>query len=71
MTVTQLIKELQRLPPHLTVVVTQHSDYTDDVSVGMLRGVHQGGYVMRVSPHHEPTMRADDIRRVADFAFIG
>ena len=71
MTVAQLIAELQKYPMERTVIVPQHSDYTDDVSVGGLQAVPHGGYIMRVPRYSVASLSADEMRRVAEYVVVG
>ena len=72
MTVAQLIEALKRMPQDATVIVDQHSDYTDELSgPTIISAVPQGGYIMRVPRYGVGTMRDEDIRRVSDYVHIG
>jgi len=71
MTVAQLIAQLKTLPQDCTVIVTQHSDYTEADGASVIEAVPAGHYIMRVWASNKPSMGSDIIAKVKDYVFIG
>lgn len=68
MTVEQLVKELQKLPPGQTVVIDLHSEFTEVSKVTAILGFNIGGYISR--PYLE-ALNEDDKLKVRGYIYIG